>query len=170
MKAAGKEYRKAARAAYRSDLTAIGINRIQKSNSLHKTANKKEMAYIDAKAKYKMSKAKDKAKAEKAEFNAYRREMTKSGIRGSAADTAHEGRSTNLYNHIAAKKGKEYADRVEKKVQNRAIATLVGSAVVATGAAAVSTYLTNKQTYNTPMRTVNIGVGMPNYDYARKGR
>ncbi|MBP5597186.1 MAG: hypothetical protein J6Y02_17520, partial [Pseudobutyrivibrio sp.] len=56
------------------------------------------------------------------------------------ADVSKGGRSTKIYNHLQVKKGKEYADRVEKKVQDTAVKELVGSTLVLAGLAAYDIY------------------------------
>lgn len=129
---------------YRRSGHGIGINAIERSKKAESNMHKSEMNMIDAKAKYKAAKAKSADKAEKAEFKTYRKEMQKTGLAGSAADTANGGRSTRLYNEIKAKKGKEYADKVQKKVQNVAVTELAAASVVTIGAAAVNAYLMNK--------------------------
>lgn len=139
--AAGKEYRKANRDARIASRHAIGIKGIAKSREANERLDTARLNAIDAKAKYKAAKAKNAEKAEKAEFNTYRKEMSKTGIRGSALDNNSGGKSTSLYNHLAVKKGKAYADKVEKKVQNRAVTQFVTSTAVLAGAAAVSLYL-----------------------------
>ena len=124
---------------YRRSGHGIGINAIERSKKAESNMHKSEMNMIDAKAKYKA------AKAEKAEFKTYRKEMQKTGLAGSAADTANGGRSTRLYNEIKAKKGKAYADKVQKKVQNVAVTEFAAASAVAIGAAVIDTYLMSKK-------------------------
>lgn len=143
-KQAKKDFRAASRELSRSSWTAVGRKGLSKYKSAEKKANKAELDMIDAKAKYKAAKAKTAEKAKKAEFNTYRKEMTKSGLVGSAADDASRGRSTRLYNHMKVSKGKKYADAVEKKVQNQAVATLATSAAVGIGAMVVAGILDNR--------------------------
>ena len=112
----------------------VGIKGIAKVKAAEKKATDAEFNMIDAKAKYKAAKSKNSAKAE---FNTYRKEMQKTGLAGSSLDDQNSGRSTNLYNHIKRTKGKEYADKVQKKVQNVAVKQLVGAATVAVGSAVV---------------------------------
>lgn len=112
-----------------------GIKGITKVNAAGKKVNDAELNMIDAKAKYKAAKSKNSAKAE---FNTYRKEMQKSGLAGSGLDTQSGGRSTKLYNHIKATKGKAYADKVQKKVENIAVKRLVGTVAVTAGAAVVA--------------------------------
>lgn len=92
---------------------------------------------VAAKAAYKSSKAKNSKKADKAEFKAYVRAMEKTGVRGSGYDVSSGGKTTALYNSLKVKKGKEYADKVEKKVRNRLIADVAVSAGITIGYAAV---------------------------------
>ena len=121
-----------------------GINGLSKFKKNESKVNKAEMDMIRAKANLKASKAKNAEKAKKAEFNTYRKEMQKSGLVGSAMDNAKQGRSTRIYNELKAKKGKEYADAVQKKVQNVAVAEFCTGATVAIGAAIVQGYLTSR--------------------------
>lgn len=121
-----------------------GVNGISKYKKNESNVGKAEMKMIDAKAKYKASKAKTADKAAKAEFKTYRKEMQKSGLAGSAADDQSRGRSTAMYNHIKAQKGKKYADAVQKKVQNVAVAEFATATVVALGSAAAEAYLISR--------------------------
>lgn len=58
--------------------------------------------------------------------------MYKNGLAGSYSDQMSGGKSTAVYNKMAETKGKEYADSVQKSVQNRAYATIaVGAAAYA---------------------------------------
>jgi len=131
---AKKDYKAARKELRRSGYTAVGIKGLGKYNAVRKKADAAELNMIDAKAKYKAAKSKN---SEKAEFNTYRKAMQKSGLVGSGADDMSGGRSTKLYAHIKATKGKAYADKVQKKVEKVAIRNLVGTVVVATGAAVV---------------------------------
>ena len=135
-KAARKKLRKAS-----GLIGGVGIKGIAKVTAAEKKANAAELKMIDAKAKYKSAKSKNSAKAE---FNTYRKEMQKSGLAGSTLDMQSGGRSTKLYNHIKATKGKAYADKVQKKVQNVAIKNLVGAATVTAGAAIVAGILESR--------------------------
>lgn len=133
-KQARKEYAKAVRRGW-------GIEGIKKANQAEKKYNKADMDFTSEKIKYKVSKAKNKTKAE---FKAYTKEVGKSGLPGSAMDRQYNDRSTRMYNTIVKKKGKKYADKVVKRVQNRAVATLVGSAVVAVGATVAQAILISR--------------------------
>lgn len=137
-KQAKKDLRTANRELIKSSYTAIGVKGLNKYNKAESKANRAELNKINAKANYKAAKSKN---SKKAEFNTYRNEMYKSGIVGSSNDRLSGNRSTRIYNELRRKKGKEYADRVQKSVQNRAVATFVGSAVVSLGSVAVSAYL-----------------------------
>ena len=127
----------------RSNL-GIGINNIQKLNKAQSKINTASMDMISAKAKYNAARQKTSGKAAKAEFNTYRKEMQKTGIRGSALDVGSGSRSTNIYNHIKAQKGKAYADKIEKKVRNRAYTAMATSAAVSAGSMAVMSYLASR--------------------------
>lgn len=138
VKEAKREYRKARKDFKKSTRFAYGINRLQKFGEARDNLRNKEFNVIDKKAE------RAALKSEKKELKTYAKAMFKSGLRNSAADDMRGRRSTDLYNHIATKKGKEYADKVEKKVQNRAVATLAGSAALMVGSIAVEYYLNKK--------------------------
>ena len=125
----------------RTAFGGAGITRINNYNSAMKSRAKADINTMNAKAKYNAAKSKD---SEKAEFNTYRRAMQKSGLAGSELDINNGGRSTAIYNELKVKKGKAYADRVQKKVQNVAVTELVASGVVALGSMAAQAYLLNK--------------------------
>lgn len=139
-----KHNRKKAYKQLSKDARGFGIKAIERGSKSRGVYQKAEIDEISAKAKYKAAKAKTDAKAKKAEFNTYRREMQKTGLKGSASDEGSGGRSTRIYNKIKAEKGKAYADKVNQKVQNRIVADIVGSAVVGIGATFVSAYLQQK--------------------------
>ena len=126
----------------RTAFGGVGVTGIDKYNSAMKSRQKADMNTLNAKAKYNAAKSKN---SEKAEFNTYRRAMQKSGLAGSAADTKHDGRSTAIYNELKVKKGKAYADRVQKKVQNVAVTEMAGAIALGSMAAqAAQAYLMNK--------------------------
>lgn len=139
-KSARKNYKRTVK-ANRRDLGGMGIEGLKRASKAEKRINKAEIDTIDAKAKYKAAKSKN---SEKAEFNTYRKEMSKSGLVGSARDRETGGRSTRLYNHLVTTKGKEYADSVQKKVQNVAYAQLAGSVAVMVGATVAQAILENR--------------------------
>ena len=140
-KAARKNYKRTVKANKR-DLSGFGIEGLKRASKAEKRINKAEIEAIDAKAKYKAAKSRN---SEKAEFNTYRKEMSKSGLVGSARDRETGGRSTRLYNHLTAIKGKEYADAVQEKVQNVAYAEIAGSVAVAVGLSFAQAYLESRQ-------------------------
>ena len=129
-----------------ADATAFGIKRLQNAKEkedYHKgnvaklkkakeNYNKADQKLAIAKAEKKADKYRDN---EKKEFKAYRKEMQKYGLRNSARDIQSNGKATALYNHIATKKGKAYADRVEKHVQNVSLAQFAGGMALTIGAA-----------------------------------
>ncbi len=139
---AKKDYKTARRELARRGYTSIGIKGLSKYNAARKKADAAELNMIDAKAKYKAAKSKNSAKAE---FNTYRKAMQRSGLVGSAADDQSGGRSTKMYNHLKATKGKAYADKVQKKVQNVAIGNIIGTVAVSVGAAVVGGILESKR-------------------------
>ena len=143
-RSAKKDYKKSVKDYRRSSGLGIGIKSIARARKAESNMRDAEMRMIDKKAKYNASKAKNESKAKKAEFNTYRKEMQKSGIVGSVADERSRGRSESMYNHIKRQKGKEYADAVQKKVQNTSIRRFATSSAIAVGSAAVTAYLTAK--------------------------
>ena len=135
VKEAKRDYKKARKEFNKSSRFAVGVNRLQKFSDARDKLREKEFDVIDKKA------ARAALKSEKKEFNTYRKAMQRSGIRNSSADDMSRQRSTDLYNRIATKKGKEYADRVEKKVQNTAIRNFAIGTSLAVGSAVASYYL-----------------------------
>ena len=119
----------------------FGVKGIAKYQKAQKIYNKSISDEVSSKSKYKAKKSKN---SEKAEFNTWRKEMQKSGLAGSYADQSSGGRSTAIYNRLKIEKGKAYADKVAKKVENVAVTKLVASAVVAIGAAAAEAYMITK--------------------------
>lgn len=138
---AKKEFKTASKNYIRAGMNAFGIKGISKYKKAQSDYGKAETKMIDAKAKYNAAKSRN---SEKAEFNTYRKAMQKSGIRGSDFDEQSSGRSTKIYNHLKVTKGKEYADKVEKKVQDVAISKLVAGTAVALGSAIVAGILESK--------------------------
>lgn len=136
-----KQARKAFRKNSGSGIGFEGINRYQKAQTAYNNA---EFNTLSAKAKYKAAKAKSEKKANKAEFNTYRKAMQRTGLPGSAYDTQSGGKSTLIYNKVKAEKGKAYADKVAKKVQNRAYAQIAAGMAVAVGSTVVSMYLQDR--------------------------
>ena len=122
----------------------VGIKGIARVNKAQKSYDEATLNTLSAKAKYNAAKAKSKTKADKAEFNTYRKAMQENGLPGSMTDTQSGGKSTLVYNKVKAEKGKAYADKVAKKVQNRAYAQIAASAAVTVGSTAVSMYIQNK--------------------------
>lgn len=142
-KQAKKDYKSASRELGLKSFTAFGRKGLRSYGSAEKKVQKAELAMIDAKAKYKAAKAKNADKAERAEFNTYRKAMQKSGLVGSAADTASGGRSKRMYNHLKVSKGKKYADAIEKRVEKQAYTQLAAGAAVLVGAAIVNGMIIN---------------------------
>lgn len=124
---------------FKRNITSFGIKGIEKSQKSQSNYNKALANEVAAKAKYNSYKSK---KSEKAEFNTYRKAMQKNGLPGSAYDQSRGGQSTAIYNKIKAQKGKEYVDKVQKKVQNRLISQLATGAAVTIGAGIVAGYMT----------------------------
>ena len=137
-----KEARRNAKEVYRnSKKFGFGIKGIAEVNKGLANQRNANLNVLDKKAALNAAKSKN---SEKAEFDTYRKAMQKTGLRGSSADVMSNYKSTELYNHIQTTKGKEYADRVEKKVQSTAVKQLVGSAAVMAGSLAIEYYLYKK--------------------------
>lgn len=101
-----------------------------------KDTRKKEIAYIDAKAKYKSEKALfNKAKAKR---NVYLKELWKSGGRESISDIRSGGRSTDILNHLIKTEGKTYVADLEKRINRKAYRNIAASAVLAIGSIPVA--------------------------------
>ena len=149
-KQAKKEYRKARRGTIIPTLTGVGIKGIARAKQARSVKNKADMKRLNAKIKYKTVGIKDPNKAAKKEMKMYTKEMYKTGLPGSASDN---GRSTRIYNTIKAKKGKTYADKIQKKVQNKAVRQLVGSGVVLLGTA-VASRLASEAAFNYTLKTL----------------
>ena len=144
-RSAKKDYKQSVKDYRRSVGFRIGgINSISRERKARSKMRDAEMKMIDKKAKYNASKAIDKEGAKKAEFKTYRKEMTKSGIVGSVADERTRGRSEFMYNHLKRQKGKEYADAVQKKVQDVSVKRFVAGAAIGIGTTAVAAYLKSK--------------------------
>lgn len=145
-KTAKKDLKNTVKYARRKSGLGIGIKSVQKNKDFQDRINKADLKVLDAKAKYAASKAKNENAANKAEFKTYKNAMQKIGIRGSYYDNASGGRATLIYDHVKVKKGKSYADAMEKKVQDttyRQLAALVGATVITTGASFVSLMMDN---------------------------
>lgn len=140
-KQAKRDFRDAVKNQRRNSGLGIGINGITKAEKAQRNVNNARVSMINAKAKYNAAKSKN---SEKAEFNTYRKAMQKTGLVGSYADQKSGGQSKKLYNSIKAQKGKEYADRVQKRVQNVAYAKLATAAAVTIGSSIVSAYLESR--------------------------
>lgn len=144
-KNAKKEFASARINEFRTTINPIktfGVEGIKRTEKVQKRTNKAYADMVTANARYKASKAKTAEKAEKAEFKTYKNAMMTTGLRGSANDTSSGGRSTAIYNEMKIKKGKAYADRVEKRMEKELVAGLAASAI-ATGAVIVGSLLEN---------------------------
>lgn len=144
---ARKGYEDAKRAAKQFNKTkkksfGITVKGVEIQNKNLAKSREHDLDIIDARAKYKAAKQKSKVKANEAEFNTYVKEMTKSGLPGSMTDKLNGlNKSKDLYNRISTKKGKEYADKVQKKVEKKVISNLVSSTIFGVGMTAASIYL-----------------------------
>lgn len=134
LKTANKELRKVG--------LGFGVKGIAKYNAAEKKQSDAYADSVSAKAKYKASKAKD---SEKAEFDSYVKSMRKTGLAGSALDRSKGGKSTSIYNSLVAEKGQAYADKVQAKVQKKAVAQLATAGSVLIGATIVETILMTRK-------------------------
>lgn len=138
-KAAKKEYKQARKVYSKHPL--IETKRIGEDKKNKANMEKAYLNQVEAKAQYKAAKARN---ADKAYAKTYRKEMGKYGLVGSAGDAQYNSRSTRLYNSLKAKKGKQYADKVHKKLENRTYASIVAGGVTALGLGIVSAILRSK--------------------------
>ena len=140
-----QEYKAANKEVNKASWKAFGINGISNYEKAAKNRNKKKFAMDEARANYKASTKSTKEDAQKAEFKAYVKAMYKNGgIRGSAGDSAKGGLASYTYAQLKAKKGKSYADKVEKAVQNKAVKELVAGTAIIIGSQVVTFYLSNR--------------------------
>lgn len=95
-----------------------------------------EMKVVDAKAA--LAKAR---KGEKGEMKSYIKSMRKYGLSGSIMDAQSGGKSTKLYDHIAAKKGESYAMAAERKMKKQLITSAVVATVAGIGMSVASAYM-----------------------------
>lgn len=120
--------------------------------ALEKKREKAAFKTIDAQAKYaydkKLAKTGNKNKAEKASIKVHYKAMNKdkygSGLPGSAADYNKGKGNARYYNHLMATKGKDYANKVEKKLDKKITRGLVASGVGLAGSIVVAAYLNNR--------------------------
>jgi len=157
-KQARKDLRKAKVKKFFSKSTYLaGYDNVQKNKQAKKNIkqlvkNREKAAFkaIDAQAKYaydkKLAKTGNKAKAEKASMKVHAKAMSKSkygsGLPGSSADKGKG--NTRYYEHMAATKGKKYANAVEKKYKNKILRDVAGGAAVLVGSLAVEAYIRAK--------------------------
>lgn len=117
----------------------FGYKGIRRKQEALDSYNDAELNEIDAKAKYNSAKAKNSKKAERAEFNTYRKAFSEYGLPDSAYDKETGGQGKRLYEKIKSQKGEQYADSILKSYQNRNVAGLaVGTAVSAGSLIALS--------------------------------
>lgn len=144
-RAEAKQNYKNAKQAYK-DARSLNNKLIagKEARDRQKKVEKAEYAMIKKKAEYNAAKKKDAEKAEKAEFNTYKREMKKSGLQGSIRDKETGYRSSRLYDEIARDKGKAYADKVEAKVKSEAITVAAAAGAVYLASLGYQIYELNK--------------------------
>lgn len=140
-KQAKKDYKSAVKAQRKAGNKAIGIDGLKRYTEAEKNATDAYVNREKAKAEYKNAKQKTDDKGDKAEFKSYVKTVGKTGLAGSVADRSSGGKSTAVLNDLRARKGEEYAHRVEKKVRNQAITKFAVGATVAVGGAFVLSYV-----------------------------
>lgn len=141
-KDAKQEYKRAVKA--RSQLNPWGYEGLQDYDKKDAAVTKARLNMITAKAEFRAAKASTQKKADKAEFNTYYKELARAGLPGSATDRSTDRASTKAFNHIKAKKGKEYAEKVAKKLDKNLTGELIAASVVAVGCGIASAYLNIK--------------------------
>ncbi len=117
---------------------AFGIQGLKNYKKAEQNTMDADVARTRAKAEYAKAKAKTDEKGDEAEFRAYVKSIGKTGLEGSYSDRMSGGRSTAMLNDLRARKGEEYAHRVEKKIQNKAITEMIVGTTVSVGAAIVA--------------------------------
>lgn len=117
---------------------AFGIQGLKNYKKAEQNTMDADVARTRAKAEYAKAKAKTDEKGDEAEFKAYVKSIGKTGLEGSYSDRMSGGRSTAMLNDLRARKGEEYAHRVEKKIQNKAITEMIVGTTVSVGASIVA--------------------------------
>lgn len=135
LKGAKSELRRV-QAANRSTGILAGRGVKRENDLRERRIQKAENKVYDAKA------ALGKARGgEKGELKAYTKMMRKTGLSGSVKDMQTNGKGTKLYDHIATKKGKDYAQKIENRAKKQLVAQVIGGTAVAVGAQVLSYYL-----------------------------
>lgn len=138
-KNAKSDYNDAKASYVRSSYTSFGYKGLKEHRKTEANMNDARVNMIDKKAE--LAKAK---KGEKAEMKAYARAMSKHGLAGSASDSMSGGKSSKLYDHLAATKGEKYADEVSRKAQNTIVTTAAATFAVTVGAGVVADILSRR--------------------------
>lgn len=136
-----KDYKSAVKEQRRAGRSAIGIEGLKRYTESEKKTSDAYVKLAKAKAERANSKQKTDDKGDKAEFKSYVKTVGKTGLAGSVADRNSGGMSTAVLSDLRTRKGEEYAHRVEKKVQNQAIAKVAVGTTVAIGAGIVAAYV-----------------------------
>lgn len=121
----------------------LGHNNIEENKRIRQERNKAkenklkaQFKVTDSQAKYayekKLKKTGNVDKAKKAEQRVYLHSMMKGsgGLPGSISDVSSNNRASKYYDHLSKKKGKEYADKIEKKYKMRLGVGLAASAAL----------------------------------------
>lgn len=137
IKKAREEYKRTRRENRTRLGDGIGIKGIAKAKQKEAAIEKAATKLQFARDKYKIAKSKN---PERTEERIYVKRMAKTGIRDSILDYESGGKSTKLYKELAVRKGKEYADKIEKKVERKAITTIAVATTVLGAQIAVAAY------------------------------
>jgi hypothetical protein len=137
-KSSKKAYKTAVKEQKRAGRNAFGIDGLKRYTDAEKNTSDAYTQRARAKAEYANAKKKSDEKGDKAEFKSYVKTVSKTGLAGSYNDRRSGGMSTAVLSDLRTRKGEEYAHRVEKKVQNRAIAQLAIGTTVSIGAGIVA--------------------------------
>jgi hypothetical protein len=140
LKSAKKEFRQANRTQVKGLMAGRDYQR--KVESRERKIQTAQNKIYDAQAALGRAKG-----GEKGELRAYTKMMRKTGLSGSATDSMNGRQATKLYDHIATKKGKDYAARVEKRAKGQLIGTIAASTAVVVGAQALDLYMQTKRGY-----------------------
>ena len=111
---------------------------VSKRNNL----KKEYFDLIDKKAAYKSAGKKSEKAVDRAERNVYAKAM--GSMRDSINDVYGDRKATAVYNHIATKKGKDYADKIEKRIGYTSLVKAGAGVAVSVGAYAASQILMHK--------------------------
>lgn len=159
-KSAKATYKKARKAHFKSEVKRFGRDFVSNGLSVseynsksgakfiksQKVSNKTYANKVVAKANLKaIAKPKtNKLGYNKAEFKTYVKGLKRSGIPNSSDDIESLGKGTTLYNTIARKKGKRYANKVLDKTSDKKANALIIGGLATIGYYTVKSYINSK--------------------------